>query len=125
MRFAGFGGLEPRSYEAGYVRDVKRYGGYAAFDASTLRRHVLGYVMVKDAQLTERSVLTSTNYIPVGSRVFVYQALDTTSADRAAKARAASATSSSTAGARPPSASTSRVRITGAAPLTRARSPPT
>ena len=76
LRLAGFGGLEPETYQAGYVRDVKRYGGYAAFDAGALRRHVVGYVMVRDATLTERSVLSSTNYVPIGKRVFVYQALE-------------------------------------------------
>ncbi len=76
LRLVGFGGLEPKSYEAGYVDNVTRYGGYAAFDASALQRHVVGYVMVRDAQLTERSVLTSTNYVPIGKQVFFYQALE-------------------------------------------------
>ena len=32
--------------------------------------------MIRDANLTERSVLTTTNYVPVGQRVFVYQSAE-------------------------------------------------
>lgn len=76
LRVAGFGGLEPLAYEGGYAQGVRRYGAYAAVDTNSLRRHVVGYVLVKAAGLVERSVLSSTNYVPVGRRVFVYQALE-------------------------------------------------
>jgi hypothetical protein len=76
LRFGGFGGLEPESYEAGYVQDVTRFGGYVAFDGAGLQKHVLGYVQVKNASATERSVLTTTNYVPIGKKVFVYQAAE-------------------------------------------------
>jgi hypothetical protein len=47
-----------------------------AFDGAGLRKHVLGYVRVQNGPMTERSVLTTTNYVPVGRRIFVYQAAE-------------------------------------------------
>jgi hypothetical protein len=76
LRFAGFGGLEPKAYEAGYVSDVRRYGGYGAFDGKGSERSVVGWVLVRNQNLTERSVLTTTNYVPIGKTVFVYQAAE-------------------------------------------------
>ena len=76
LRFGGFGGLEPKSYDTGYVSDVTRTGGYVAFDGAGLRKHVLGYVRVQNGSMIERSVLTTTNYVPVGGRIFVYQAAE-------------------------------------------------
>ena len=76
LRFAGFGGLEPKTYEAGYFEDVRRYGGFVAFDGQRAMRSVLGYVLVKNADATERSVVTTTNSLPLGSRTFVYQAAE-------------------------------------------------
>lgn len=76
LRFAGFGGLEPKTYETAYVEDVHRYGGFVAFDGQRAMRSVLGYVLVKNAGVTERSVVTTTNSLPLGSRVFVYQAAE-------------------------------------------------
>jgi len=76
LRTAGFGGLEPNTYEAGYVEDVRRYGGYLAYDGQGAQRSVLGYVLIRNGDLTERSVLTTTNYVPVGQRVFIYQAAE-------------------------------------------------
>jgi hypothetical protein len=37
---------------------------------------VLGYVQIKHASMVERSVLTTTNYLPAGRRIFVYQAAE-------------------------------------------------
>jgi len=37
---------------------------------------VLGFVTLKNASLTERSVLTTTNFVPVGQKFFLYQALE-------------------------------------------------
>jgi len=76
LRVGAFGGLEPRPYEAGYVSDVTRYGGYVAFDGRGALRSTLGYVLIRNGGLTERSVLSTTNYVPVGPRVFVYQAAE-------------------------------------------------
>jgi hypothetical protein len=76
LRVAGFGGLEPKTYEAGYVEDVTRAGGYLAYDGPGTLRSALGYVLIRHAGLTERSVLSTTNYLPAGRRVFVYQAAE-------------------------------------------------
>ncbi|HOC17274.1 MAG TPA: hypothetical protein PKK95_03345 [Vicinamibacterales bacterium] len=69
-----FGGLEPKILEAGYERDVTKAGGLVAFDGTGARRHVLGYVYLRDRGRTERSVLVATNFLPVGPKLFVYQA---------------------------------------------------
>lgn len=76
VRIAGFGGLEPRIYETGYVEDVTRAGGYLAYDGRGTLRSALGYVLIRHAGLTERSVLSTTNYVPAGRRVFIYQAAE-------------------------------------------------
>lgn len=76
VRLVGFGGLEPKAYEAGYVENVRRYGGFAAFEGARALRSVLGYVLISNAGVTERSVVTTTNSLPIGSRVFVYQAAE-------------------------------------------------
>lgn len=76
LRLAGFGGMEPETYDLSVVSGVKRMGGYAAFDGAGLRRYVLGYVMVKNGSITERSVLTTTNFIPFGRQGLIYQAAE-------------------------------------------------
>jgi hypothetical protein len=76
LRIAGFGGVEPDTYKAAYVPGVRRMGGYAAWDGSGLRRHVVGYVLIKNGSMTERSVLTTTNFVPVGTAALVYQAAE-------------------------------------------------
>ena len=75
-RIGLFGGLEPDNFEAGYVSGVRKYGGYVAVDGEGARRHVLGYVTVRNAGLTERSVLTTTNFVPLGQKFFLYQAAE-------------------------------------------------
>jgi hypothetical protein len=75
-RFGLFGGLEPKILDVGYVPDVRKYGGYLAIDGEGTRRHVIGYVLVRDGSLTERSVLTMTNFIPIGQTFFLYQAAE-------------------------------------------------
>lgn len=69
-----FGGLEPKILDAGYERDVTKAGGLVAFDGAGARRHVVGYVYLRDRGRTERSVLVTTNFLPVGRKLFVYQA---------------------------------------------------
>jgi hypothetical protein len=75
-RVGVFGGLEPNIYGTGYAPNVKKYGAYVALDGERSRRHVVGYVAVRDASLTERSVLTTTNYLPIGKTFFLYQAAE-------------------------------------------------
>lgn len=75
-RFGAFGGLEPKILDVGYAPDVRKYGGYLAIDGEGTRRHVIGYVLVRDGSLTERSVLTMTNFIPIGQTFFLYQAAE-------------------------------------------------
>lgn len=69
-----FGGLEPRVMDVGYTDQVVKVGGLVAYDGEGMRRHVLGFVHVRDNGMTERSVITFTNYVPVYKRLFVYQA---------------------------------------------------
>ena len=76
LRFGLFGGLEPETYDFDYVSDVKKGGAWIAIDGEGSRRHVLGYVQIRDDSLTERSVLTTTNFIPVGKTLYLYQAAE-------------------------------------------------
>ena len=73
LRVGGFGGMEPTTYDAGYVEGVRKYGGYAVLEGGGGRRHVAGYVRIDHGALTERSVVAITNFVPVQSRVFIYQ----------------------------------------------------
>lgn len=74
MRIGAFSGVEPSTMEVSFVPNVRKTGGYIAFDGGTARRHVIGYVNVRNQGLTERSVVTFTNFLPVGRRLFLYQA---------------------------------------------------
>ena len=65
LRVGVFGGLEPKVYELGYASRVRKMGAYVAYDGKGAERHVVGYVNVRDQSLTERSVLTFTNFVPV------------------------------------------------------------
>jgi hypothetical protein len=76
LRLGVFGGLEPKIFEPGFASGVKKWGGYAALLGPSARRHVVGYVRVQNHDLTERSVLVASNYIPVGRAFFLYQALE-------------------------------------------------
>ena len=75
-RAGGFGGVEPEIMDLGYVSGVSKFGGYFALDGNGAQRSVVGYVNVRNQDLTERSVLSFTNYIPVKQSVFVYQAAE-------------------------------------------------
>jgi hypothetical protein len=75
-RFGLFAGLEPKIREAGFVDGVEKGGVYAAVDGAHGRRHVLGWVMVRNEGLTERSVAIFSNFIPVKRKFFLYQALE-------------------------------------------------
>lgn len=73
LRVGGFGGIEPDTYDVGYVANVRKYGGYASLEGSGGRRHVAGYVRINHGGLAERSVISVSNFVPVRSRLFVYQ----------------------------------------------------
>ena len=74
-RAGAFGGLEPNVYTLGYGESVRKLGAYGALEGARGRRHVAGYVNIHNGSLTERSVLTVTNYVPVGA-VSLYQAAE-------------------------------------------------
>jgi hypothetical protein len=76
FRAGGFGGIEPRTYDFGYMRDIRKFGAYTTLEGSGGRRHTAGYVRVEHGNLTERSVVTITNFVPARSRVFIYQAAE-------------------------------------------------
>ncbi len=76
LRFGLFGGLEPKISEVGFAPDVKKGGVWAGLDGEVNRHHILGWVIVKNGSLTERSVVTFTNYVPVGKDFFLYQAAE-------------------------------------------------
>ena len=74
MRIGAFSGVEPSTMEISFVPNVRKTGGYVAFEGGTARRQVVGYVNVRNQGLTERSVVTFTNFLPVGRKLFLYQA---------------------------------------------------
>ena len=74
FRAGVFGGLDPNTLDLGYANNVKKGGAYVAYDANRGRKHVVGFVMVRNSSLTERSVMTVTNFLPVGQKLFIYQA---------------------------------------------------
>ncbi|OYV99823.1 MAG: hypothetical protein B7X11_05000, partial [Acidobacteria bacterium 37-65-4] len=71
-----FGGAEPLGYATGYASGVTKYGGYVAVENGYMERHVVGFATIRNGGLTERSMLSVTNYIPVGTAFFAYQALE-------------------------------------------------
>jgi len=73
FRFGLFAGAEPKAFEAGYVSAVKKAGLYAALEGDRGRRHVVGYVVLRNGGLTERSVVSVSNFVPVGTQFFLYQ----------------------------------------------------
>jgi hypothetical protein len=58
------------------VDGVEKGGVFAAVDGGGGRRHVLGWTMIRNEDLTERSVVTFTNFVPVKRQFFFYQALE-------------------------------------------------
>jgi hypothetical protein len=73
LRAGLFGGLEPKILQAGYEKDIRKFGGFLALDGENARSHVFGYARIRNAGQTERSVLTMTNFIPIGRTFFLYQ----------------------------------------------------
>jgi len=76
FRLGLFAGLEPKIREAGFVDGITKGGAYVAVDAAHGRRHVLGWVLIRNEELTERSIVVFNNFIPVGRKFFLYQALE-------------------------------------------------
>ena len=76
LRTGVFVGLEPEILAVGYADNVKKGGVYAVVERTNGQRHVLGYVRLENSGLTERSVLTTLNFIPVGKTFFLYQAAE-------------------------------------------------
>jgi hypothetical protein len=76
LRAGAFGGLEPAILDAGYAKDVKKFGTYLAYDGQGARRHAVGYVLLRHGSLTERAVLAFTNFVPAGRKIFIYQAAE-------------------------------------------------
>jgi hypothetical protein len=76
LRLGLFGGLEPQNFKAGYVEGIQKAGTYVAFDGNRGWRNVLGLVTVRHEKFIERQVVTMLNFIPVGTKFFVYQAAE-------------------------------------------------
>jgi hypothetical protein len=76
LRLVAFAGLEPKIMDPGYESGISKFGAYAALEGDGARRHVLGYVGLRNNGLTERSVVVFQNYVPVGRTFFLYQALE-------------------------------------------------
>jgi hypothetical protein len=75
IRIGAFAGLEPKIFDTGYADGIRKYGTYLAYE-NRARRHALGYVLVRNGSITERSTLSFTNILPVRRRVFFYQAAE-------------------------------------------------
>lgn len=73
FRAGAFAGVEPETHQIGFVRDVRKFGGYAALEGARGRRHVAGFVRLMHGGVAERQVVTFSNFIPAGSRFFLYQ----------------------------------------------------
>jgi hypothetical protein len=73
FRTGAFYGIEPTPFELNYVPGVRKYGAYAVLDGAHGRKHSGGYVRLENGGLVERSVVTVTNFLPMKSRVFIYQ----------------------------------------------------
>ena len=76
FRFGLFAGVEPKIRDVGYVDGITKGGAYVAVDAAHGRRHVLGWVLIRNEELTERSIVIFNNFIPVKRKFFLYQALE-------------------------------------------------
>ena len=76
IRIGIFGGLEPKGYDVGYVPDVRKGGVYVAYDGELGWRDALGFVTIRNQGVTERNVLSTTNFLPFGREFFLYQAAE-------------------------------------------------
>ncbi|MGE5359502.1 MAG: hypothetical protein ACM3NQ_10825 [Bacteroidales bacterium] len=76
LRAGGFGGFEPRIMSPGYVQDVMKAGGFLTLEGRGAWRNTVGLVTVRNTGIVERTVLTTTNFLPFGNRFLVYQAAE-------------------------------------------------
>lgn len=76
LRVGMFAGTEPKPYELGSVAGIRKIGGYGILEGNGGRRHVAGYVRLADRNLIERSVITTSNFVPIHSKYFVFQAAE-------------------------------------------------
>jgi hypothetical protein len=76
FRSGVFAGLEPNVLAAGYAPGVRKVGAFVAYDGAGAQRHTLGYVRISNGSITERSVLTTMNFLPLKGRAFIYQAAE-------------------------------------------------
>lgn len=67
-----FGGLEPDPFDTGYASGVRKAGVYGVYEGHAARRHVLGFVELRNQGLKERSVVSTTNFVPVGGGSYLY-----------------------------------------------------
>jgi hypothetical protein len=74
LRIGVFAGLEPEAYQLGFTPGVRKAGAYGILEGHGGRRHVAGYVRMADQGLVERSVVTFTNFVPMHSKFFLFQA---------------------------------------------------
>jgi hypothetical protein len=73
-RVGAFGGLEPSILDTGYAPNVQKFGSYVAYDGANARRHSVGYIMVRNGSMTERSVVAASNFLPIRRKFYLYQA---------------------------------------------------
>ena len=76
LRLGLFCGLEPKILDPGYVSGISKFGSYLSLEAGSGRRHVVGYVNLRNQGVTEGSVLLFSNYIPVRKSFFLYQSAE-------------------------------------------------
>jgi hypothetical protein len=73
FRTGVFYGLEPDPFAIGDVPGVRKWGAYGVLDGAHGRRHSGGYIRLENHGLVERSVVAASNFVPIQSRVFLYQ----------------------------------------------------
>jgi hypothetical protein len=69
----GFYGVEPSPFDVGFAPGVRKFGGYGVLEGPHGRRTSVGYVRLQNSGLVERAVVTFSNFVPVATRVFLYQ----------------------------------------------------
>ncbi len=76
LRFGLFAGTELDPFNATFVSGIRKTGAYVSLDGDLGRQNVVGFVSLKNRGLTEREVITTLNFVPVGRKFFLYQAAE-------------------------------------------------